>query len=190
MVFAFVCVSKIISCCETSTDGILNLFFVIGFQENGSVTIGGLLQLSYAYNADAPNSNLRSIGGFSTNSADVFINCPRCPLATYQLFVNYFGDFTYADEFVQAAMDGSATDLLNGNVDFGTVAFEGRAGKFANAVVLPGGNIYYFVCPNINIILYYALVFYTKKRRFIGSVPCCTFGCTWLDYWSSPWKYV
>jgi hypothetical protein len=131
------------NCLETATfQPILNstfffFFFSTGFQNSGSVSIGGILQMSYGdYDAAADTYNLRSIGRFSTDAGDVFIDCPRCPLATYQLFVNYYGDFTYADDFVQAAAAGTATDLGKGNADFGIVGFEGRAGALRFCVVL------------------------------------------------------
>lgn len=87
------------------------------------------MTLSYTYDLIADNYNLRTIQGFSTGSSDVFINCQRCPLSTHQKFVNYYGDFFYADDFIQAALDGSQTNFENGNIDFARVGSQGRSGE-------------------------------------------------------------
>jgi hypothetical protein len=102
----------------------------------GIVTIGGLVTLSYTYNPTVDNNNLRTIQGFSTNSADIFLTCQGCPLATHQKYVSYYGDFNYADVFVQGALNQEATNLDNGNADFTNMDFAGRAGQFYALIFL------------------------------------------------------
>jgi hypothetical protein len=85
--------------------------------------------LSYTYDLIMDNHNSRTIQGFSTDSSDIFIKCQRCPLATHQKFVNYYGDFSYADDFIQAALNGAETNFENGNADFTNVSLLGRGGE-------------------------------------------------------------
>jgi hypothetical protein len=111
----------------------LNFFYSSrhkGLQADGIVTIGGLLTLSYSYDTAKGNHNFRSIQGFSIDSSDLFLDCQRCPLATHQKFVTYYGDFSYADDFIQAALDGRKTNFDRGNVNFTNVGFAGRGGEY------------------------------------------------------------
>ena len=61
-----------------------------------------------------------TIKGLSIDASDVLSGS-----ATYQLFVDYYGDPEYADRWVAASFDGKATL----DVDFSKFDVEGRAGK-------------------------------------------------------------
>ena len=66
-----------------------------------------------------------TIKGLSIDASDVLSGS-----ATYQLFVDYYGDPEYADRWVTASFDGKATTLNDAvNVDFSKFDVEGRAGK-------------------------------------------------------------
>lgn len=66
-----------------------------------------------------------TIKGLSIDASDVLSGS-----ATYQLFVDYYGDPEYADRWVTASFDGKATALNDAvNVDFSKFDVEGRAGK-------------------------------------------------------------
>ena len=66
-----------------------------------------------------------TIKGLSIDASDVLSGS-----ATYQLFVDYYGDPEYADRWVTASFDGKTTTLNDAvNVDFSKFDVEGRAGK-------------------------------------------------------------
>jgi len=48
--------------------------------------------------------------------------------ALYQTFVDYYGSETFYDDWIQAALSGSATSFANGNADFSSYSDEARAG--------------------------------------------------------------
>lgn len=103
---------------------------VAGLQEVGKVIIGGDIDVFYSYNLNENNNSFRSIQGLSTTAEDVFQSCDNCPFPTYQKFVSFYGDLTYADQFVSAAFSGSSTGLRSTAVDFSSLSLEARAGKF------------------------------------------------------------
>jgi hypothetical protein len=95
------------------------------FGPSGSIIIGGN---SYTYNYDAltATSNGRTLQGFSTDAEEKMYRCTHCPYNTYEKFYEYYGEFDYADKWVQAAFDGKATTFSNGNANFQLYDFEGR----------------------------------------------------------------
>ena len=48
----------------------------------------------------------------------------------FQKFVNYYGRFDYADNWIQAAFSGSRTDFTNGNQDFTGFGIDAKSRKF------------------------------------------------------------
>jgi hypothetical protein len=56
----------------------------------------------------------------------MFKDCETCPLETYLKYVNYYGDFAYADNIIMAAFQQTATTLNTANVDFSEMSFDGR----------------------------------------------------------------
>merc|ERR1740133_745498 len=47
--------------------------------------------------------------------------CKGCPYKDAMMYKNYYGSSTYADDWVSAALAGTATQFTNGNADFATV---------------------------------------------------------------------
>jgi hypothetical protein len=50
--------------------------------------------------------------------------------ATFKPFVDYYGDYAYADKIISGAFDGSSVTLNGKSWNFGELDFDGRAGKF------------------------------------------------------------
>ena len=96
----------------------------------GTVTIGGVGEVGYSYDQTTDNDNGRTIQGFSTAAEKKMYNgCPGCPYPAYKAFYDYYGQFDYANQWVLAALDGTATSFTNGNADFSKYSFTGRTGK-------------------------------------------------------------
>ena len=50
----------------------------------------------------------RTLQGFSTNAkSKMYDGCPGCPYKHYKQFYDYYGSFTYADDWALAALDGT-----------------------------------------------------------------------------------
>ena len=50
----------------------------------------------------------RTLQGFSLNAqAKMYDGCPGCPYKHYEMFYNYYGSHTYANDWVLAALDGT-----------------------------------------------------------------------------------
>jgi hypothetical protein len=86
---------------------------------------------NYNYDVMTANDNARTLQGFSTGARAEMYECDNCPYVDYQKFVNYYGDFDYANKFVLAALSGGSTNFKNGrgNADFSKYTFTGRSGK-------------------------------------------------------------
>jgi len=94
---------------------------------SGTVSIDGLGEVNYN---SVENKNGRTIQGFSTASMTKFrpgsdLNEPYFPF--YEPFVNYYGSPFFADEIVTAALEGTSTNLNNGNIDLEKYGFRARA---------------------------------------------------------------
>merc|ERR1719407_298466 len=51
----------------------------------------------------------RTLQGFSTGAkSKMYDGCPGCPYTHYKQFYDYYGSFTYADDWALAALDGTA----------------------------------------------------------------------------------
>jgi hypothetical protein len=89
---------------------------------SSSFTIG-----STTYTATCVNRGKRTLQGFSTKAQAVMAECPvdttvdyenGCPYTSYAPYYAYYGDYSYADTIVSAALDGTAiTGFTNGNFD-------------------------------------------------------------------------
>jgi hypothetical protein len=85
----------------------------------------------YEYVVKKGNFNYRTIAGFSTEAKKRMWDCDACPLDTYAKFVEYYGEYDYADQIITAAFNGGKTNLKNGNNDFSRyVGGIGRTGMF------------------------------------------------------------
>merc|ERR1719191_675384 len=55
------------------------------------------------------SSGARTLQGFSTGAkSKMYDGCPGCPYKHYKQFYDYYGSFTYADDWALAALDGTA----------------------------------------------------------------------------------
>jgi len=54
-------------------------------------------------------------------------DCPNCPYRDYEKFRTYYDTFDYANQWVLAAFSGGKTNFKNGNADFSSYSFTGRA---------------------------------------------------------------
>ncbi len=93
-----------------------------GFKGSGSLTFTGQTTpfATYTYNISTGNLNGRTLQDFSTNAEALMWNCSGgCPY--------------YGDEFIMSAFNGTSTNFLNGDADFGlNYTRGGRGGKHHN----------------------------------------------------------
>ena len=121
----------------------------IGFAKSSSIQILDLqtrhappYHYNYAYNVKTDNYNERTIQSMSINSKQImhddcnigndnneFGGRNYCPHKEYMKFVNYYNSYTYADDFVQAALNEGPTPVNNG-IDYTNYKSHVRAGKF------------------------------------------------------------
>ena len=62
-----------------------------------------------------------SLSGLSTSAKRLMYDCAvGCPFKHYQMYVDYFGDHTYADKWVRSAIERTPTNFANslGNANF------------------------------------------------------------------------
>jgi hypothetical protein len=94
--------------------------------EEGTLTIGGN-EHSYTYKPATDNNNGRTMSGFSTGAGEKMrTNCKGCPYPDFEYFYNYYGTDDYADQWVNAAFDGTSTQFRNGNADFSRYSLDGK----------------------------------------------------------------
>lgn len=104
-----------------------------GFKPSGSVFLKDRnnIPLPYNYNPVEDNQNRMSLQRLSTHAKDLMYVCNEgnCPFHLYAQYVDYYGNFTYADHWIQAAFNGGKTNLDAFNGDFQHYGFEARAGR-------------------------------------------------------------
>ena len=114
----------------------------VGFAESSSIQILDLQRdappyhYKYSYTLNKDNYNERTIQGMSLSAKQMmYEDCNKhesgkgsCPYEEYMKFVHYYNSYTYADEFVQAALDERSTVLSHG-IDFTNYEAHIRAGK-------------------------------------------------------------
>lgn len=81
------------------------------------------------------NVNGRTIRGFSTQAREKMYLCENCPDDDFKKFINYYGEFDYAEQWIQAALDGTLTNFDNGNADFRKYASPGKSGKKSSSLL-------------------------------------------------------
>ena len=100
------------------------------FAPKGKLTIGGI-KVGYEYDVEEENLNGRTIAGFSLGARKKMYdtkNCAGCPYPEYSAFVDYYGNYEYADDWVKAALAGKETPFQGaGNADFSKFGFIGKA---------------------------------------------------------------
>ena len=104
----------------------------------------------------------RTLQGFSTSAKSrMYDGCPGCPYKTYSAFYKYYGSFTYADDWVSAALD--ATDHTFPSGKHGPNAFS-ALGDAARIEAVKKGTAY------LNVWMYVI-------REFEDAIDDCT-SCT------------
>mmetsp|Transcript_42646 Transcript_42646/g.89488 ORF Transcript_42646/g.89488 Transcript_42646/m.89488 type:complete len:385 (+) Transcript_42646:275-1429(+) len=99
----------------------------------GDINIGGSAY-SYSYDPEVNNNNGRTLAGFSASVLDtIFTSCAGCPHYDYY---DYYGIVSYANDFINSAFEGTATNFNNGNEDFSRFGFVGRGEFIKKATVL------------------------------------------------------
>jgi len=104
------------------------------FDNTLSITVDGESYTSAQYSYSIPDDTKagRTIKGFSTSADEKQLttstSCPGCPYKEFKKFYDYYGSSTYADEYVTAALDGTATSFTTGlgNADFSKYGLDGR----------------------------------------------------------------
>lgn len=96
------------------------------FAPAGELKIGGFT-VNYTYDPRTQNVNKRTIKKFSTTAEEKMYRCDNCPYKTFKKFREYYGFFDYADKWVDAALDGTSTEMARGNANFYRYGFKGRA---------------------------------------------------------------
>ena len=100
------------------------------FAPTGQIRIGGI-KLEYDYDIEEENVNGRTIAGFSLGAKKKMYDtksCAGCPYPEYSAFVEYYGNYEYADDWVRSALTGKATPFQGtGNADFTKFGFTGKA---------------------------------------------------------------
>lgn len=96
----------------------------------GSIFVQDLqsVTLPYTYDPIEDNQNRMSLQKLSTHAKDKMYACEHCPFWLYSHYVNYYGSFSYADQWIQAAFDGGKTSLDKGNGNFQYYSYGARAG--------------------------------------------------------------
>jgi hypothetical protein len=103
-----------------------HLLCVSGFAEAGTINLGGL---DIAYDS-IENINGRNIQGFSTNTDKHRINGEGAFYPDFNMFQEYYGTTSYADDWIVAALSKGATEgFSNGSANFKSYSDQGRVRK-------------------------------------------------------------
>jgi len=109
------------------TDGCVDITknpVLVTFQSGGDRTV-----LADVGATAVAHKNGRKLAGFSTGAKGKMYECTNCPYDDYKKFYDYYGSFTYADDWVTAAFDKGKTAFTGpaSDTDFSgtgqTVAF-------------------------------------------------------------------
>lgn len=84
-------------------------------------------RLWYTYNPSKDNQNRLSLQKLSTKAKQKMHECEHCPFDMYTRYVDYYGNYSYADAWVQSAFEGSKTDFDRGDANFKHYDYTGRA---------------------------------------------------------------
>lgn len=100
------------------------------FAASGNLDFGGS---SIAYNS-VENMNGRTIKGFSTSTDSHRVNGSGEFYQDFDMFQEYYGTTSYADEWVSAALSQTRTQFTNGNANFAPSEDEARIRKLVRIV--------------------------------------------------------
>ena len=87
-------------------------------QDVGSMDIANQQSILYSYDFQIDNKNARTFAGFSTSAQALMHDCDTCPYKTYKKFFNYYGQYDYGHQIINAAFNQDKTNFKNGNHDF------------------------------------------------------------------------
>jgi hypothetical protein len=122
---------------------------------------GGVNAANGGYNSMS-GAKARTLKGFSTSAqAKMYDGCPGCPYKHYKMFYDYYGSYTYADDWVSAALAG--TDMTFSSGKHGPNAFS-TLGAAARIEAVKKGTAY------MNVWMYVI-------REFEDAIDDCT-SCT------------
>mmetsp|Transcript_33646 Transcript_33646/g.81553 ORF Transcript_33646/g.81553 Transcript_33646/m.81553 type:complete len:577 (+) Transcript_33646:1438-3168(+) len=95
------------------------------------------IAIPYNYDPEEDNQNRMSLQKLSTHAKHQMYVCndEDCPFRLYARYVEYYGNFTYADHWIQAAFNGGRTDLADSNGNFEHYGFEARADIISKAAI-------------------------------------------------------
>jgi len=97
------------------------------YNSTGTVTIPVAGELTYSYDPLTENVNGRTLKAFSTQAEAKMYSCGvGCPMAEFVKFYDYYGEFDYADKWIEAAFQGAQTTFTNGNCDMSQYGYDGR----------------------------------------------------------------
>lgn len=152
----------------------------LGFAGSGKLHIGEFGKFQYSYSITLDNTNGQTLQHLSSKAKKEFYDCGGtiCPTATYEAFVDHYGEFDYADKWIQAAFDGSRAVLGERKFDFSALDVEGRSSKsLLGRMDLWAGSVLHFgfsYCVLHFTILSYPRPFYSlliKYQTLFDSVP-------------------
>ena len=87
-------------------------------EDVGSIDIADQESILYSYDFQIDNMNARTFAGFSTSAKALMHDCDTCPYKTYEKFIQYYGEYDYGHQIINAAFNQDKTNLKNGNHDF------------------------------------------------------------------------
>jgi len=96
------------------------------FAQNGTVTIDSMI-LPYTYDPLKSNTNKSTMKKVSKTAEVRGSSSDDTPYETFLKFRTYYGSPSYADKFVDAALDGHGTQLSKSNANFVRYSHKGRA---------------------------------------------------------------
>jgi hypothetical protein len=102
-----------------------------GFSASGKLHIGDLGKLHYSYSPTLDNTNGQTLQRLSLKAGKEFDDCGDgvCPLPSYEVFTNHYGESDYADKWAEAAFLGLPVVLGERVFDFSQLGIEGRSGE-------------------------------------------------------------
>lgn len=94
--------------------------------------------LSYAHDRDSETRNRNTLRSYSATAKTRMVDCQNCPREhrTYQKFYEYYGSYTYADDWIAAAFRGLSTNLERGNAVFNRYGSKARAQAVTKSTVV------------------------------------------------------
>lgn len=119
--------------------------------------------MDYTYNPSKDNLSRLSLQKLSSKAKEKMNECEYCPFDLYMRYVDYYGNYSYADEWVQAAFEERKTDFKNGDGNFKHYEYAGRAGTSLISLTLRSNK------PLSNVLSWYH--YYHNRAHQEGNCP-------------------